>query len=96
MSADRIEFLFKALLPPIDDKIILDVGSRLGAVLYGACLFTKSNKIIGVEINNEFCKLQNDVIKKFGFVNRINVICDSIFNQLEMVSLIYVKIDKIF
>ena len=85
MSAEKIEFLFTSVLPPLDDKIILDVGSRLGAVLYGAYLYTKSSKIIGVEINKEFCKLQNNIIQKYGYSDRVEIICNDIFSETEMV-----------
>jgi len=35
MSQDGLYFLFKVLLPTLKNKTILDVGSRLGAILYG-------------------------------------------------------------
>jgi hypothetical protein len=34
-SRERAEFIFRSLLPPIPGKTVVDVGSRLGAVLYG-------------------------------------------------------------
>lgn len=35
MSRDGLLFIFKVLLPTLKNKTILDIGSRLGAVLYG-------------------------------------------------------------
>ncbi|XP_036147680.1 uncharacterized protein LOC105831992 isoform X2 [Monomorium pharaonis] len=35
MSQDGLYFIFKMLLPSLKNKIVLDVGSRLGAILYG-------------------------------------------------------------
>jgi len=35
MSQDGLYFIFKVLLPTLENKTILDIGSRLGAVLYG-------------------------------------------------------------
>lgn len=85
MSISRINYIFKQLLPPLKDEIVLDIGSRLGPVLYGAYLYTSSPKIIGVEINPDFCKLQLDVIHKYKFGNRIQIICNNIFNEIEVV-----------
>lgn len=35
-SRERLAYVFRALLPPIpEDTMLLDIGSRLGAVLYG-------------------------------------------------------------
>jgi hypothetical protein len=50
-SRDRLEYIFTSLLPPLDGKRILDVGSRLGAVLYGAYVFSDAAQIAGIEIN---------------------------------------------
>ena len=44
---DDLEFIFDVLLPDLTGKTVLDVGSRLGAVLYGAYIFSKAQKIIG-------------------------------------------------
>ncbi|XP_034938879.1 uncharacterized protein [Chelonus insularis] len=73
LSKDDLFYIFDTLLPVLPGKIILDVGSRLGAVLYGAYVFTDAAKIIGVEMNNEFCQLQNEIIKKFKMEKRIKV-----------------------
>jgi hypothetical protein len=54
--------------------MVLDVGSRLGAVLYGAYLFSGAGKIIGIELNNELCELQNHVIQTFGFSDRASIL----------------------
>lgn len=36
MSCQALQYIFKVLLPSdLEEKQILDVGSRLGAVLYG-------------------------------------------------------------
>jgi hypothetical protein len=41
--------MFRKLLPPLDGKTVLDVGSRLGAVLYGAFYHSKEgNPIISL------------------------------------------------
>nr|CAD7424210.1 unnamed protein product [Timema monikensis] len=64
LSRTRLKYIFQAMLPPLEYLTLLDVGSRLGAVLYGAFLYTNAAKIIGVEINSDFCKLQTKTIRK--------------------------------
>ena len=74
-SVLRLEYIFTVLLPPIPaDKKILDVGSRLGAVLYGAYTLTKASQIVGVEMNEEFCELANATVQKHNMDDRISVV----------------------
>jgi hypothetical protein len=35
LSREKLSFVFKSVLPPLRNKTVLDIGSRLGAVLYG-------------------------------------------------------------
>ncbi|KAL0486699.1 hypothetical protein AKO1_001629 [Acrasis kona] len=58
----------------LTDLTIMDVGSRLGAVLYYAHLFTSTKKLIGVEINPFFAKLQQTTLNKFKMQNRVQII----------------------
>ena len=45
---DDLEFIFDALLPELSGgKVLLDVGSRIGAVLFGAYIYSNSSTIIG-------------------------------------------------
>lgn len=39
-----------------------------------AYVFTNAEKIIGVEMNEELCNLQNDVIRKFKMNDRVSVV----------------------
>lgn len=39
MSQDMLYFIFNTFLPTLKDKVVLDIGSRLGAVLYGVRIF---------------------------------------------------------
>ncbi|KAF8783452.1 uncharacterized protein LOC129963996 [Argiope bruennichi] len=84
-SVQRIEFIFQYMLPDLSGKVLLDVGSRLGAILYGAYYCSAASKIIGVEINQDLCKLQNYIIEKYDLKDRIQVICDNICNLPEVV-----------
>lgn len=83
-----------SMLPSLNDNhIVLDVGSRLGAVLYGAYVFSEAGKILGIEINRELCDLQKHVIEKFGLNNRVAVInaemttCSDVFKSADVIIL---------
>lgn len=72
-SKDRLRYIFKKCLPSLKDKVVLDVGSRLGVVLYAAHIYTEAKKIIGIEINHELCVLQQSVVEKYKLGDRIEV-----------------------
>ncbi|XP_063977236.1 uncharacterized protein LOC135162555 [Diachasmimorpha longicaudata] len=74
VSRENLYLIFNTLLPTLDGKIVLDVGSRLGAVLYGAYVYTDADKIIGVEMNKDLCDLQNEVVRKHKMDKRIEII----------------------
>ncbi|KAK2584271.1 hypothetical protein KPH14_006677 [Odynerus spinipes] len=74
MSRDALYFIFNTLLPPVKGKTVLDIGSRLGAVLYGAYVYTDAARIIGVEMNEEFCDLQQSIIKQFKMSDKIEIL----------------------
>ncbi|XP_073466754.1 uncharacterized protein [Aquarana catesbeiana] len=72
-SLVELKFLFQKMLPDLSGKTLVDVGSRLGAVLYAGCVYSSASKLQGVEINAEFCQLQEKIIKKYDFTARIQV-----------------------
>nr|CAD7442103.1 unnamed protein product [Timema bartmani] len=74
LSRTRLKYIFQAMLPPLEHLTLLDVGSRLGAVLYGAFLYTNAAKIIGVEINSDFCKLQTETIRKHSMQQTVELL----------------------
>ncbi|XP_046982734.1 uncharacterized protein LOC124552495 [Schistocerca americana] len=86
-SRERLRYIFRALLPPLEREgtVILDVGSRLGAVLYAAYIYTKATKIFGVEINKDFCNLQRDIIKKYNFQDRVVVLEGDVTNAADVI-----------
>ncbi|XP_063216971.1 uncharacterized protein LOC134527895 isoform X3 [Bacillus rossius redtenbacheri] len=86
VSREKLAYIFQALLPPLSDLTVLDIGSRLGAMLYGAYLFSKASRIVGVEINSDFCKLQRDVIQKYNFKDRVSVVEADIITQPNLVN----------
>lgn len=85
-SARRAEFIFREILPYLKDKSVLDVGSRLGVMLYAAHAFTPANPIIGVEMNPDLCQIQETAIKHFHMEDRIKVINANVLTVPELVS----------
>ncbi|XP_017754294.1 PREDICTED: uncharacterized protein LOC108546611 [Eufriesea mexicana] len=74
LSVPAMLYIFHSILPSLEGKILLDIGSRLGAVLYGAHIFTSAKKIIGVEMNKELCTLQCDIVNKHYMNDRIEIL----------------------
>ncbi|KAI4481986.1 PREDICTED: uncharacterized protein LOC106789397 [Polistes canadensis] len=85
MSRDALYFIFNTLLPTLEGKMVLDIGSRLGAVLYGAYVYTDASKIIGIEMNKEFCDLQNSIINQYKMNDRIEILHKKIEDAPEVV-----------
>ncbi|KAI9255321.1 S-adenosyl-L-methionine-dependent methyltransferase [Sporodiniella umbellata] len=86
-SVLQLQFVFQvALADLVKDKVVVDIGSRLGAVLYTGHLFTKARKLIGVEINEWFSNLQKQTVKKYKMDDRIQVICKDIQEMPELLN----------
>ncbi|KAI9498183.1 hypothetical protein BDB00DRAFT_755319 [Zychaea mexicana] len=86
-SVMQLQFLYQvALANKVKDKVIVDIGSRLGAVLYSGYLFTQARKLIGVELNEWFCKLQQDMVKKYKMGDRIEIVCKDIQQVPELIN----------
>ncbi|XP_030023071.2 uncharacterized protein LOC115442207 [Manduca sexta] len=88
MSKEELLYIFKVLLPKdLEDKQLLDVGSRLGTVLFGAYYLSNLRSIIGIEMNKELCKVQEKVIEQFSMDNnRIKVIHSDVMNKGDIVA----------
>ncbi|XP_075699796.1 uncharacterized protein LOC142664529 isoform X3 [Rhinoderma darwinii] len=69
----ELKFLFHHALPDLSGKTLLDVGSRLGAVLYAGYVYSSASRLEGVEITAEFCDLQDKIINKYNFSDRIQI-----------------------
>ncbi|CAO3664591.1 unnamed protein product [Rhizopus stolonifer] len=86
-SVLQLQFLYQvALADSVKDKVIVDIGSRLGAVLYTGHLFTRARKLIGVEINEWFSNLQKETVKKYKMEDRIQVVCKDIQEMPELLN----------
>ncbi|CAH1792661.1 unnamed protein product [Owenia fusiformis] len=84
-SLQQVKFIFQHLVPRLEGKTVLDIGSRLGAVLYGAYYYSSASRIIGVEMNEFFHGLQSDVVQRYNMSDRVSVICADICTQLEAI-----------
>lgn len=74
-SKSRAKFIFGDVVPRdiMEDAVVVDIGSRLGVLCYAAYFLTNAKKIIGIELNKEFCDLQTKVVEKFALGDRIQV-----------------------
>ncbi|CAH0755082.1 unnamed protein product [Diatraea saccharalis] len=87
MSRYVLQYIFQVLLPKdLEDKQLLDVGSRLGAVLYGAYYFSNAGTIIGIEMNKECCDVQERIISQYSLdTDRIKVINSDVMDRSDIV-----------
>ncbi|XP_068608490.1 uncharacterized protein zgc:109986 [Brachionichthys hirsutus] len=73
-SIPELQFLFQNVLPDLTGRMLVDVGSRLGAVLYGGYVFSSAAQLIGLELSGDFVQLQNGVLQKYSLTDRIQVL----------------------
>ncbi|XP_052742167.1 uncharacterized protein LOC112048168 [Bicyclus anynana] len=87
MSSQTLQCIFKVVLPEdLEGKQVLDIGSRLGSVLYGAYHLSNASKIVGIEINKEWCEVQEKIIAKYSMdSDRISVINSDILERPDIV-----------
>ncbi|XP_041352005.1 uncharacterized protein LOC121370677 isoform X2 [Gigantopelta aegis] len=83
-SASQVKYIFKHLLPNLTGKMLVDIGSRTGAMLYGAHLYSCCKYVVGVEIDEPFCNLQSQIVAKYNMQDRIQIIHGNIMNQQEI------------
>ncbi|XP_029037389.1 uncharacterized protein LOC114873327 [Osmia bicornis bicornis] len=74
LSVSGMLYILHTVLPSLENKTVLDIGSRLGAVLYGTHIVTSAKRIIGVEMNKELCMLQYDIVHKYKMNDRIEIV----------------------
>uniref|UniRef100_A0A8C3QLX0 Methyltransferase type 11 domain-containing protein n=1 Tax=Cyanoderma ruficeps TaxID=181631 RepID=A0A8C3QLX0_9PASS len=80
-SLMELKFLYQHVLPDLTGKVVVDVGSRLGAVLFAGYLYSSASQLYGVEMNADFCQLQEVMITKYEFIDRIKVVHADICTQ---------------
>ncbi|OQR71890.1 hypothetical protein BIW11_01411 [Tropilaelaps mercedesae] len=87
-SKDRTQFIYQKLLPPdlLNGATVVDVGSRLGVLCYGAYLMSTAERIVGVELNADLCALQESVVQEFAMTDRIQIVNADILNLPEVLA----------
>ena len=65
-SRENLSHAFRNLLPDLSGKHILDVGSRFGAVIFGAFAYSLASRITGVEINPDLASLSMSMVQKYN------------------------------
>lgn len=65
-SRENLAHAFRNLLPDLAGKHLLDIGSRFGAVLFGAFAYSQASRITGVEINAELAALSLSMVHKYN------------------------------
>lgn len=84
MSKRRLQHIFLSLLPDLQGKTVIDIGSRLGTVLYGAYVYSGASAIIGIELNLEFCELQKRIVEKHGLGDRIQIVSGDVRQHADL------------
>ncbi|XP_038156796.1 uncharacterized protein zgc:109986 [Cyprinodon tularosa] len=80
-SVSELQFLFQNVLPDLSGRTVVDVGSRLGAVLYGGYVYSSASRLIGLELSEDFVRLQNDIILKYRLADRVQVLHANVCDQ---------------
>uniref|UniRef100_A0A1A8J7G7 Methyltransferase type 11 domain-containing protein n=1 Tax=Nothobranchius kuhntae TaxID=321403 RepID=A0A1A8J7G7_NOTKU len=80
-SASELQFLFQNVLPDLTGRTLVDVGSRLGAVLYGGYLYSSASQLLGLELNEDFVRLQNEILQKYRLTDRVQVLHADVCTQ---------------
>lgn len=80
-----LEFIFHGLLPDLNGKVILDVGSRIGAVIFGAYVLSNSSGIVGIEMNPDLCNLAAQTAQKFNMQDRLQIVNAELSTRIDLV-----------
>ncbi|XP_048340749.1 uncharacterized protein LOC125426482 isoform X2 [Sphaerodactylus townsendi] len=83
-SLMELKFLYRHVLPDLTGKMVVDIGSRLGAVLFGGYFYSSASQIYGVEMNADFCHLQEVIVAKYQLSERIKVLNADIRTQASL------------
>ena len=80
MSLHQIRWLFEVALKSYQGTL-LDVGSRFGSVLFGAHLYSRFNEIIGIEIDEYFYRIAENVSTENMLNDRLRLVLGDITSQ---------------
>jgi len=79
-SPMQLNYIFRTALPDLSGMCVVDIGSRIGAVLYGAYHFSSARSIVGIEMNSDLCQIQNSIIEKYKMQDRVRIECGDVMN----------------
>ena len=68
--------------------VMMDIGSRLGSILYYCYLFVEPlsvKQLIGVEINEFFANLQKEMVKQYKMDDRISIVNSDIMKEMDLI-----------
>ena len=82
---DDLEFIFDALLPDLTGQSILDIGSRIGAVLFGAYVYANNSFICGIEMNPDVCQVAMKTIENFQMQDRVQIVNAELSTRADLV-----------
>ncbi|XP_039905047.1 uncharacterized protein zgc:109986 [Simochromis diagramma] len=80
-SVTELRFLFQHVLPDLSGRTLVDVGSRLGAVLYGGYVYSSASRLLGLEISEGFVRLQDSMLHKYKLTDRVQVLQADVCTQ---------------
>lgn len=89
-SVWELRYVFTRLIPPdmLRGKTLVDVGSRLGSVLFAANIYSPQlSQISGIEMNEDLCKIAQETLTNHGMTEKTRVVCDDVINRAEEVRL---------
>ncbi|CAM1330967.1 Uncharacterised protein g10432 [Pycnogonum litorale] len=87
VSKNLAAFIFQSLITKyLKDSTVVDIGSRLGSVLYGAYFFSAANNIIGIEENEELCEIQKKIVHQYELSDRIKIVQGSVEDNDDSIS----------
>lgn len=86
LSETQLRFVMTTLttLMPAETEVsracLVDIGSRLGVVLYAAHIFTSIPRLVGIEKNGYFANLTTETVAAYNMGSRTSVIADDVRN----------------
>jgi len=84
-SENSLIKLFSFQLPCLKGKKVLDVGSGIGSLLYGAFYFSEASKITGIERNSSACEFLRKVVKKYYMEERVLVVESDFMEKSDLI-----------
>jgi hypothetical protein len=66
----------------VKGKLVVDVGSRMGCVVYAAAVLGRAGESVGIEINEDFCALQRQAFEALGVAGKARVICGDVRGKI--------------